>query len=688
MFHSILIANRGEIALRVMRTAKKLGIRTIAVYSEADTNALHVKNADDAVYIGPSPSIKSYLNVENIISAIDASGAEAVHPGYGFLSEKEHFANAVMNRTAATWVGPTPEAIRLMGDKIESKKIAQAAGVSTVPGVLEAISDLKEALRIAEEIGYPVIIKAAAGGGGKGMRIIRNADELKDGMKMASSEARSSFNDARVFIEKYFERPRHIEIQVLADKYGNVVSLGERECSIQRRHQKVIEEAPSMFVTPEMREKMSAQAVGLAKEVGYVSAGTVEFISDQSGNFYFLEMNTRLQVEHRVTELITGIDLVEQMIRIAAGEKLPFTQDDIKIDGWAFESRIYAEDPARGFLPSTGRVIKYIEPPAKAGTLLDTSIYEGGEVSMFYDPMIAKFCTHSKTREGALDQMIESLGEFTIQGIAHNTSFLQAVLSHEKFRKGEISTNFIEEEWPAGFTGAELSTEAQKVCMAVATFCGLREMERTGQISGQLPGRAPAIGARWIMTVAGRSVSIYVRKKEYGYDISYDDGLIVIRSGWKLGRRLFSGTVNGRPVSVKVAPMAEGYRLNYAGAEVKGTLRSIRVAELAQYMPVRESSISEFEVTAPIAGLISLVAVKPGDEIRAGQQLFVIEAMKMQNIIYADADAKVKAVHITAPASVAAGELIIEFEDTSEKADATNGNGKNGKANGNGKKAA
>jgi propionyl-CoA carboxylase alpha chain len=398
MFQSILIANRGEIAIRIMRTAKKLGLRTIAVYSEADTNALHVKSADDAVYIGGSPSVKSYLNIDNLVSAIDASGAEAVHPGYGFLSEKENFANAVTNRTAATWVGPTPEAIRLMGDKIESKKIARAAGVSTVPGVLEAISDPKEALKIAEEIGYPVIIKAAAGGGGKGMRIVRNADELRDGMKMASSEARNSFNDARVFIEKYFDAPRHIEIQVLADKYGNIVSLGERECSIQRRHQKVIEEAPSTFVTPEMRAKMSAQSIALAKEVGYVSAGTVEFIADSQGNFYFLEMNTRLQVEHRVTELITGIDLVEQMIRIAAGEKLPFTQDDINFNGWAFESRIYAEDPARGFLPSTGRIIKYSEPKTAANIVLDTSIYEGGEVSMFYDPTTAPRAKRRSTR--------------------------------------------------------------------------------------------------------------------------------------------------------------------------------------------------------------------------------------------------------------------------------------------------
>lgn len=667
MFNSILIANRGEIASRIMTTAKKLGMRTIAVYSEADTNALHVKNADEAVYIGASPSVQSYLNIENLLSAIDQSGAESVHPGYGFLSEKSPFAKAVIERSNATWIGPTPEAIHLMGDKIESKKIAVAAGVNSVPGVLEAIADPKEALRIAEEIGYPVIIKAAAGGGGKGMRIIRNADELRDGMKMASSEARSSFNDARVFIEKYFVNPRHIEIQVIADKYGNVVSLGERECSIQRRHQKVIEEAPSMFVTPEMRAAMSAQSIALAKQVGYVSAGTVEFIVDQSGQFYFLEMNTRLQVEHRVTELVTGIDLVEQMIRIAAGEKLPFTQDDIKTNGWAFETRIYAEDPTRGFLPSTGRVIKYEEPEPKPGAICDTSIYEGGEVSMFYDPMIGKYCTHAATRDQAIDLMVDQLGDFVIQGIAHNISFCQAVLNHERFRKGDISTNFIEQEWPAGFSGAELSTEAQKVCMAVATFCSLRDIERAAQISGQIPGRTPPIGARWVVTLAGNSVSVYARKKDYGYDISYDDGMIVIRSAWKLGRRLFQGTVNGKPVSVRVTPLAEGYQLNYAGAEVKATLRSLRVAELGQYMPVRESTVSQYEITAPIAGLISAIHVNKGDVIRAGQQLFVIEAMKMENIIYADHDAKVKDVHVKAPASVNSGQLIIEFEEPAKE---------------------
>lgn len=667
MFKSILVANRGEIACRIMHTAKKMGMRTIAVYSEADTNALHVKSADDAVYIGPSPSIKSYLNVENLLRAIDQSGAECVHPGYGFLSEKDHFAKAVIERSNAVWVGPSPSAIFKMGDKIESKKIAQAAGVNGVPGVLEAISDVKEAKRIANEIGYPVIIKAAAGGGGKGMRVVRSDEELQDGMQLASSEARTSFNDSRVFIEKYFDNPRHIEIQIIADKHGNVVSLGERECSIQRRHQKVIEEAPSSFVSPQMRAEMSAQSIALAKEVGYCSAGTVEFIVDQQGKFYFLEMNTRLQVEHRVTELVTGLDLVELMLRVANGEKLPFTQDDIKFNGWAFESRIYAEDPSRGFLPSTGRITKYEEPAEGEGIIVDSSIYEGGEVSMFYDPMIAKLCTHASTREESIDLMLKSLNDYTIGGIAHNTGFLQAVLAHDRFRKGDISTNFIIEEWPAGFTGAELSTEAQKACMAVAVFCSLRDIERAAQTTGQLPGRTPAIGPRWIVGFGNNSLPIYARKKENGYDISYDEGMVVIRSNWTLGTKLFQGTVNGRQVSVRVSPTADGYLLSYAGAEVRTTLRSPRVAELAQYMPVRELVVSQYEVTAPIAGLISAVHVAAGDKIRPGQQLFVIEAMKMENIIYADNEAVVKSVHIKAPSSVTAGQLVIEFESGEEE---------------------
>ncbi|MEI7669532.1 MAG: acetyl-CoA carboxylase biotin carboxylase subunit, partial [Pseudomonadota bacterium] len=512
MFEKILIANRGEIAVRIMATAKRMGIKTVAVYSEADTNALHVKQADEAVYIGPSPSAKSYLSIENIISAIENSGADAVHPGYGFLSENSEFAIAV-KRARCALIGPSPEAIRLMGDKIESKKIAVKAGVNTVPGTLDVVTSPQDAKKIAEQIGYPVMIKAAAGGGGKGMRVARNEQELLDGIKYAASEAESSFSDNRVFIEKFFENPRHIEIQILADNYGNVIHLGERECSIQRRHQKVIEEAPSPFLTPEMRAEMGKQAVALAKEVNYNSAGTVEFIVDEKGAFYFLEMNTRLQVEHRVTELITKIDLVEQMIRVAAREKLTIKQEDVTINGWAMEARVYAEDPRRGFLPSTGRITHYQEPVTEHNILIETGVYEGGEVSMFYDPMIAKVCTYSSTRDKAIEAMKAALSSFVIRGINHNISFLEAILGHERFARGDITTNFIEHEYPGGFGGAELTSDSSKVFLGAAVFMFLRDAERASRISDQLPGRARAIGARWVVSIGNESYPVYARSK-------------------------------------------------------------------------------------------------------------------------------------------------------------------------------
>lgn len=667
MFDSVLIANRGEIAIRIMQTAKRLGMRTIAVYSEADTNALHVKAADDAVYVGQSPASESYLRMDKLIEAIDRSGAACVHPGYGFLSENEAFARAVADMGVA-WVGPSADAISKMGDKIESKKIASAAGVSTVPGLLEAVTNLSDAKKVAGQIGYPVMIKAAAGGGGKGMRVAHSESELEDGMSLAASEAKSSFGDARVFIEKFFVNPRHIEIQVLADKHGHVVSLGERECSIQRRHQKVIEEAPSPFITPETRALMSAQSIALAREVGYSSAGTVEFIVDQKGDFYFLEMNTRLQVEHRVTELITGIDLVEQMFRVAAGEKLSFTQDQVEFNGWAFESRVYAEDPARGFLPSVGRVTRFKEPEAKGTLIVDTGIYEGGEVSMFYDPMIAKVCTHAATREAAIDQMRAALSDMIIRGIAHNTSFLEAVLSHERFRRGDLSTNFIEQEYPAGFIGDVIDSEAKRICMAVAIFCQMRTMERAEQISGRLKGRERNIGQRWVVNLADANYPVYIRKRDHGYDIGSDSGLVVIRSSWKLGNRLFQGTVNGRPISVKTQALAEGFQLGFAGYDVKVVVRSPRVAELAQYMPEIEGIDTQGELRAPLAGLVSKLHVGEGDHVKSGQALLVIEAMKMENIIYADHDAKISRLHIKAPASVAADELIMEFEPLEQAA--------------------
>lgn len=662
MFSKILIANRGEIAIRIIKTCRRMGIHTVAVYSEADTNALHVKEADEAVYIGPSPSMQSYLNIESLMEAIAGSGADAVHPGYGFLSENAEFATRVQ-RAGVTWIGPSPAAMKLMGDKIESKKTAIKAKVNTVPGTLDAIEDKDEALKIAKDIGFPLMIKAAAGGGGKGMRVARDEQELVDGIRYASSEASSSFNDGRVFFERYFENPRHIEIQVLADKFGNTFWLGERECSIQRRHQKVIEEAPSVFLTPETRKSMGEQAVSLAKEVGYFSAGTVEFIADQDGKFYFLEMNTRLQVEHRVTELITGIDLVEQMIRIAAGEKLDLVQEDIKLEGWAFETRIYAEDPKRGFLPSTGRITRYLEPDNTNDILIDTGIYEGGEVSMFYDPMVAKVCSYAATRDKAIEIMKQALSAYVIRGIEHNMGFLEAILGHERFIRGDLSTRFIEQEYPEGFAGAELTSENTRVMLGAAVTIFLTDAKRAAQISGQLVGRERAIGARWVVTVDNESYSVYVRTRDHGYDISFNNNLVAVRTSWRLGRRLFQATVNGHPVNVKITNLADGYRLSYGGAEAKVRVRTPRVAELEAYMPEAKDGDRKDQLRAPIAGMIVDVRAEDGQQVKAGQELVVIEAMKMENVLFADHDTVIKKIHIQPKSSVAVDELLIEFEN-------------------------
>jgi len=661
MFEKILIANRGEIAVRIMQTCRKMGIKTVAVYSEADTSALHVKEADEAVYIGASPSIKSYLNIDNIMNAIDQSGAQAVHPGYGFLSENAEFARRLRD-AGVTLIGPSASAIKAMGDKIESKKVAVKAGVSTVPGTLDVVNSDAEAKKIVQQIGFPVMIKAAAGGGGKGMRVARNDKELHDGLLSSASEATSSFKDGRVFIEKFFENPRHIEIQVLGDQHGNILWLGERECSIQRRHQKVIEEAPSAFLTPEIRKQMGEQSVALAKEVGYFSAGTVEFIMDQDGKFYFLEMNTRLQVEHRVTELITGIDLVEQMIRIAAGEKLAFTQDDIKFEGWAMEARLYAEDPKRGFLPSTGRITRYLEPQNVDNILIDTGVYEGGEVSMFYDPMVAKVCSYGEDRKSAIETMISALSAFIIEGISHNGSFLEAILSNPRFAAGDISTNFIEQEYPGGFIGAELTSETTKIFLGAAVTIFLRDAERAAKISGQTPGRERAIGARWVVNVEGEDYNIYVRPdQDHGYFITHNRRLIAVKTQWKLGRRLFQATVNGKPVSVQIKHLEEGYILTYGGSDVVVRVRSPRVAELAQFMPKPKDKNKHDRLLAPIAGLIKTIKVKEGDEIKAGQELLVLEAMKMENVIYADHETTITKIAIVEKDTVAVDQLLIQF---------------------------
>lgn len=664
MFDKILIANRGEIALRVISTCRKLGIKTVAVYSEADTNALHVREADEAVYIGPSPASQSYLVIDNIIAACHQTGAQAVHPGYGFLSEKSEFAIR-LEKEGITLIGPSPEAMRVMGDKIESKILARKAGVNTVPGTTEAVDSESKAKKIAKQIGYPVMIKAAAGGGGKGMRVARNDKQLLEGLKMAASEAGSSFGDTRVFIEKFFDNPRHIEIQVLADKHGNVIHLGERECSIQRRHQKVIEEAPSMFLNEASRKKMGKQAVALAKEVDYYSAGTVEFIVDQKGEFYFLEMNTRLQVEHRVTELITGLDLVEQMIRVAAGEKLPLKQKDVKLDGWAFEARVYAEDPMRGFLPSIGRITRYQEPATEQNLLIDTGVYEGGEVSMFYDPMISKVCTHAPTRDQAIAAMQSALSAYIIRGVSHNITFLEAILGHERFKKGDISTNFIDQEYPEGFAGAEIDSEMEKVFLAVGVHIFLRDAERAAQITGQLPGRGRAIGTRWVVSIGDEMHPVHVRPREQGYDISYDGGMVSVRSSWRLGRRLFQGTLNGRPISVRIKHLNEGYVLSHAGSEVRLMVRTAAVAELAQYMKNNNAVASrQARLVAPLAGRIVSMKHKAGDVVKTGHELVIIEAMKMENIIHAESDVTIKAVHVAEGDSIAADVMLFEFEPT------------------------
>ncbi len=661
MFEKILIANRGEIAVRIMQTCRKMGIKTVAVYSEADTSALHVREADEAIYIGASPSMKSYLNIDSILSAVDQSGAQAVHPGYGFLSENAEFASRLRD-AGVTLIGPSPDAIKRMGDKIESKKVALKAGVSSVPGSLDVVTSDAEAKKIVAEIGYPVMIKAAAGGGGKGMRVARNDKELHDGLLSSASEATSSFKDGRVFIERFFDNPRHIEIQILADQHGNTLWLGERECSIQRRHQKVIEEAPSSFLSEETRRAMGEQSVALAKEVGYFSAGTVEFIMDAQGKFYFLEMNTRLQVEHRVTELITGIDLVEQMIRIAAGEKLSFTQDEVKFDGWAFEARLYAEDPKRGFLPSTGRITRYIEPENVENVLIDTGIYEGGEVSMFYDPMVAKVCSYGDDRKSAIDTLKTALSAFIIEGISHNGSFLEAILSNPRFESGDISTNFIEQEYPEGFIGAELTSETTKVFLGAAVTVFLRDAERAAKISGQTPGRERAIGARWVVNVDGEDFTIYVRPdQDQGYFITHNRRLIAVKTQWKLGRRLFQATINGKPVAVQIKHLAEGYILTYGGADVVVKVRSPRVAELAQFMPKSQDKNKKDQLCAPISGLVLSVKVKEGETVRAGQELLVIEAMKMENVIYADHATTITKISVSERETVSVDQVMIQF---------------------------
>ncbi|WP_435259504.1 acetyl-CoA carboxylase biotin carboxylase subunit [Thioclava sp. FR2] len=666
MFKKILIANRGEIACRVIKSAQKMGIKTVAVYSDADRNALHVKMADEAVHIGPPPANQSYIVIDKIMDAIRQTGAEAVHPGYGFLSENMNFA-AALEKEGVVFVGPPSPAIEAMGDKITSKKIAQEAGVSTVPGYMGLIADAEEAVKISDQIGYPVMIKASAGGGGKGMRIAWNAQEAREGFESSKNEAANSFGDDRIFIEKFVTQPRHIEIQVLADKHGNCVYLHERECSIQRRNQKVIEEAPSPFLDAATRKAMGEQACALAKAVGYTSAGTVEFIVDGNRNFYFLEMNTRLQVEHPVTELITGVDLVEQMIRVANGEPLPFKQEDLKINGWAMESRLYAEDPYRNFLPSIGRLTRY-RPPVEGKTdggivRNDTGVYEGGEISMFYDPMIAKLCTWGPTRADAIEEMRLALDTFEVEGIGHNLPFCSAVMDHPRFTSGNITTAFIAEEYPEGFQGVTLDEKMlRRVAAAAAAMNRVAEIRRT-RISGTMDNHQRRVGDDWVVSLQGQSFAVSIDADKAGSTVTFPDGdTLRVESDWTPGDTLARLTVDGTPLVLKVGKVPMGFRLRVRGADLKVLVQSPRQAELNALMPEKLPPDTSRFLLCPMPGLVVKINVAEGDEVQEGQALATVEAMKMENILRAEKKAVVKKVNAAPGASLKVDDVIMEFE--------------------------
>ncbi len=673
MFKKLLIANRGEIACRIMRTAKRLGIKTVAVYSEADRDALHVFMADEAVAIGPAAAAQSYLVIDKIIAAAKETGAEAIHPGYGFLSENAAFAKA-LKKAGIVFVGPNPTAIKAMGDKIESKKLASDAKVSTVPGYLGVIKTPDEAVKIADDIGYPVMIKASAGGGGKGMRIAYGRDEVAEGFALAQSEAKSSFGDDRVFIEKFIEEPRHIEIQVLGDKHGNVIHLGERECSIQRRNQKVLEEAPSPFLDEKTRAAMGAEAVALAKAVDYDTAGTVEFIVDKDKNFYFLEMNTRLQVEHPVTEFVTGLDLVEQMLKVASGEKLAIKQKDVKLKGSAIESRIYAEDPARNFLPSTGRLVRF-RPPALGTqdgitTRLDTGVEEGGEISVYYDPMIAKLITYAPTRIEAIDAMGQALDAFAIDGFKHNIPFLAVLMRNERWCSGDISTKFIAEEFPDGFQPPVPEGRVRDVLAAVSASIDHLSNNRRRMITQQMHGEPVSFSeVRLVELGDGDLVRVIVEGRDYpmtaklgGGDTGEPERTIELTSNWWFGEPVFEGTVDGEAVAVQVRGILNGVHLTYQGVETLVRVFTEREAEYLALMPVKEKPDMSRFLLCPMPGLVVSLAVEEGQAVSAGDTLCVVEAMKMENVLKSDVDGTVTKIHAEPGDSLNVDAVILEFE--------------------------
>jgi propionyl-CoA carboxylase alpha chain len=670
MFSKILIANRGEIACRVIKTAKRMGIATVAVYSDADRDALHVEMADEAVHIGPAAASESYLVAETIIAACKETGAEAVHPGYGFLSERASFCEA-LEAEGIVFIGPKPKAIRAMGDKIESKKFAKDANVSTVPGHIGVIENADEAERISDDIGYPVMIKASAGGGGKGMRIAHSRDEVRDGFDRARSEAKNSFGDDRVFIEKFIVEPRHIEIQVLADSHGHCIHLGERECSIQRRNQKVVEEAPSPFLDEATRAAMGAQAVALAQAVDYQSAGTVEFIVDRDRNFYFLEMNTRLQVEHPVTELVTGIDLVEQMIRVAAGERLSIAQDDVSLNGWAIESRLYAEDPYRNFLPSIGRLTRY-RPPAEikgsdAVIRNDTGVFEGAEISMFYDPMLAKLCTWAPTRAAAVDAMGLALDGFVVDGIAHNIPFLSALMRHPRWREGHLSTGFIAEEYPDGFLPEEPGDDAIAVLAAVALSAELLRKDRLDRFADRVAPHNGALRRDWVVRLGDVYLDVAVNDGMASMPLELDVSIggadpVTITTQFRPGDAIWNGTIDGRRVTAQTRPVLNGIRVDWQGYSVTARVLTPRLAELDRLMPVKQAPDTSKLLLCPMPGLVVSIAVAEGQDVKAGETLAVVEAMKMENVLRAERDLVVSKINAAPGESLAVDAVIMEFD--------------------------
>ena len=667
-FKKILIANRGEIACRVIKSAKQMGIKTVAIYSEADADALHVLQADEAVCVGPAASSESYLNVKSILAAIKQTGAEAVHPGYGFLSENAAFGRA-LKKSGVVFIGPGELAIKSMGDKIESKKLAEKHSINVSPGHTAALKDAKEALKVAKKIGYPVMLKASAGGGGKGMRVCRNDTEVKEAFVSAVREAKSSFGDDRVFMEKYIENPRHIEIQVLADSLGNTVHLFERECSIQRRHQKVIEEAPSPFLDEKTRKAMGAQAVKLARAVKYVSAGTVEFIVDDKMNFYFLEMNTRLQVEHPVTEKITGLDLVELMIRIAAGEKLPFGQDDLKINGWAIESRVYAEDPFRGFLPSIGRISKYSAPDETENVRVDSGVYEGGDISMHYDPMIAKLVTYGPDRITAIEHMRHALDGYLIRGVRNNISFLSALMSHPRFAKGDLSTNFINDEYPDGFSSAHVPHANPAHLVAVAASLHMAYQARAVQISGRVPGRERSVAADWVVHINEDKIPVEIHPIDGGWSVEIvkktkgiPAGRFEITTDWNLGEPVFAADISGSAAILQIERLHVGYRISHSGTELEALVLSPMASGFFDLMPEKKIADTSSLLMSPMPGLLLSLAVAAGQEVKAGEELAVIEAMKMENVLRAERDGIIKELKASPGDRLAVDQIIMEFE--------------------------